>query len=53
VKRPEPKFPNTLTDKQRDALNARGVKANPDLFDPKSVQQRLASIQQRGKADQS
>jgi hypothetical protein len=38
---------NTISDAQRADLNRRAARANPGMFDPKTVRQRLASERQR------
>lgn len=49
----KPKVPNTISDKDMAALKRRAEKASPGMFDPKVVRQRLASEDQRSKADKN
>jgi hypothetical protein len=45
--------PNTITDRQAQALGSRYARRGPHPFSSKSVRQRKAMQAQRGKADQS
>ena len=46
--------PNTISDQQRDALQRRAIKTETEsMFSKRNVAKRLASEEQRSKADQS
>ena len=45
--------PQTISDQQWAALSSRAQKANPDVLDDHATRRRLASMAQRGKAEQS
>jgi hypothetical protein len=47
------RVPNTISDKQMADLSRRAQKAQPSMFDPKTVKQRLNSKAQRNKAQSS
>ncbi|MFY1582883.1 hypothetical protein ACN267_32185 [Micromonospora sp. WMMD734] len=49
----KPTVPNTITDRQHAELARRAQKANPQMFTPEAIRQRLASQAQQRKAEQS
>lgn len=49
----KPTAPNTISDVQMADLQRRARQANPQMFTPEAIRQRLASQAQQRKADQS
>ncbi|MDM4720868.1 hypothetical protein QTQ03_15180 [Micromonospora sp. WMMA1363] len=49
----QPTVPNTISTAQMANLSRRAQKANPQMFTPEAIRQRLASQAQQRKAGQS